>query len=441
MGEGGQPGANGNNPYQNCDYLGNVLIIQEDNGYEEQPDDNKNGGKISLDFLPMVEEVYEIGLLDVDFPVSITVVYINDKGQMQEKPPVSVPLRGNNSLQTVILNVKNVVQLRFNLEHSAAITSIAFCYLPPESSPTPASVPSSPAPSASPSKSPSESPSSAPVDSVPTPATTDTPRTAVPATTDAPPTAVPATTDAPPTPTTPMISGKCDALTVNFDKDTNGMSLAAGLYMENEWAAYGLHLSAAGGVGSKPRLFDMTSPGTAELGDPDLGAPNKRCPGGGLGVGEGGEPNDVEGANCNPLGNALIIQERNQRPEIPDDNVNGGLIRFDFKTRAEYIFDIGLLDIDYKMTIKVVFKNDSGNLKTKFLSVPILGDNSYQNFPVNAANVRMLVVETTQSAAVTHITYCPGKVDGTPTVAPTKIPATSAPTSLPPPSSRGVEPT
>jgi hypothetical protein len=30
MGNGGAPGPNGNNPYQNCNYLGNVLVIQED---------------------------------------------------------------------------------------------------------------------------------------------------------------------------------------------------------------------------------------------------------------------------------------------------------------------------------------------------------------------------------------------------------------------------
>ena len=97
-----------------------MLIIQEDNGYEEQPDDNQDGGVVTMDFSPMVDEVYEIGLLDVDYPVSIVIVYMNDEGKVKEKEPIAMPVRGNNSLQKVILNAKNVVQLRLNLRHSGA---------------------------------------------------------------------------------------------------------------------------------------------------------------------------------------------------------------------------------------------------------------------------------------------------------------------------------
>jgi hypothetical protein len=86
---------------------------------------------------------------------------------------------------------------------------------------------------------------------------------------------------------------------------------AAGLSVENEWNEFGFRLSANGGVGKKPHLFDTANPGTEQL-----GSPNERCDGGGPGIGEGGEPATL-GANCNPLGTVVIIQERNKRLDIP----------------------------------------------------------------------------------------------------------------------------
>lgn len=53
-------------------------------------------------------------------------------------------------------------------------------------------------------------------------------------------------------------------------------------------------------------MFDMTNPVEGKCGDLDLGAPNERC--GGPGIGEDGEP-DGKGPNCLPLGNVLIVQE------------------------------------------------------------------------------------------------------------------------------------
>ena len=45
--------------------------------------------------------------------------------------------------------------------------------------------------------------------------------------------------------------------------------------------------------------------------------PNVKCPGGGVGIGAGGEPGHP-GENCAPLGNILIIQESDKR--WADDN-------------------------------------------------------------------------------------------------------------------------
>jgi hypothetical protein len=41
------------------------------------------------------------------------------------------------------------------------------------------------------------------------------------------------------------------------------------------------------------------------------------------------------GANCDPLGNVLIIQEPGS--DCPDDNVDGGMIVFDFFETAAFV--------------------------------------------------------------------------------------------------------
>lgn len=118
----------------------------------------------------------------------------------------------------------------------------------------------------------------------------------------------------------PTSGGSCKSVTLNFDKDDDENYLPPGAYIgDNEYTKYGLTMTASGGLGTLPRLFDTANPGGQDgFGDKDLGAPNRHCTPSGPGKGEGGEPDEV-GANCNPLGNVLIVQEPNDHPEIPDD--------------------------------------------------------------------------------------------------------------------------
>ena len=159
-----------------------------------------------------------------------------------------------------------------------------------------------------------------PTNAPPTPVPpTNVPPTPVPPT-PTPPTPVPPT-NAPPTPVPPTQTPPAtappttDTVRVDFSEDSNGNALPPGAYIgQNEYAAFGLTISASGGLGTLPRLFDTANPGGKDgYGDPDLGAPNERCNGGGPGWGEGGEP-DGAGPNCNPLGNVLIVQEPNDHP-------------------------------------------------------------------------------------------------------------------------------
>jgi hypothetical protein len=98
--------------------------------------------------------------------------------------------------------------------------------------------------------------------------------------------------------------------------DLDFSSLVKGEYVDPQFAALGLTLSASGGEDTRPRVFDTSDPVDGTCGDPDLGSPNMRCENPGPGTGEEGEP-DGKGPNCNPLGNVLIVQEPGE--ECPDE--------------------------------------------------------------------------------------------------------------------------
>ena len=160
------------------------------------------------------------------------------------------------------------------------------------------------------------------------------------------------------------------------------------------------------GYGNRPRVFDTSNPGKDNsIGDPDLGAPNNKCNPPGPGVGDGGKPGQ-EWQNCEPLGNVLIVQERNNRMDIPDDNRDGGAIVFDFDPPAKYVSKIGLLDVDYETKIIVLFSNDSGVSDTREFNVPLRGDNSHQIVSINIPNVEQLTLVMERSAAVSSISFC-----------------------------------
>jgi hypothetical protein len=178
---------------------------------------------------------------------------------------------------------------------------------------------------------------------------------------------------------TPAVETTCDKVTVDFDALPDGTTLPGGLYVHKEWFdAYGLTLWASGGLKNYPRLFNTSDVGSNGNGDPDLGAPNKRCSPPGPGEGEGGEP-DMPGANCEPQGNVLIVQEDNGSPARPDDSGRGGTITFTFSPLARSVVDIGLMDIDEPgTTIDVTYVDASGLERTSSFNVTGLGANPYK---------------------------------------------------------------
>lgn len=196
-------------------------------------------------------------------------------------------------------------------------------------------------------------------------------------------------------------------MTVDFNTDTNGNNIEKGRFVEDEWIKLGMTLFAEGGEGTLPRIFDSSNPGgetPGACGDADLGSPNKECPGGGPGEGEGGEPGQP-GENCDPRGNVLIVQEPGE--SCPDDNVDGGIITLDFPyPNGQYVKEIALLDIDYGARIIVVTETSSGFAERE-IAVELLGDNSFQFVDIDEANVKWIKVMLTRSGGVTQITFCP----------------------------------
>jgi hypothetical protein len=276
------------------------------------------------------------------------------------------------------------------------------------------------APTPPPTPPPSKKPTRAPTPPLPTPPQTPPP-TKKPTRPPTPPlTAGPTKSPTPPPTPKPTIASTpaptkspevCDSVTVDFDKAADGTLIKRGYYVRDQWKSLGLTLLAEGGLskskGNMPRIFDTNNPGTENAGDPDLGAPNERCTPAGPGTGKGGGPGN-KGVNCAPQGNALIVQEVNNRPDVPDDAADGGTIPLDFPDAGgKFVSEIGLLDIDEPTSVVVIYENEVGAHIEKVIAVPILGDNSFQVVKIDTERVRWIKVMMEKSGAVTYIKFCP----------------------------------
>ena len=191
--------------------------------------------------------------------------------------------------------------------------------------------------------------------------------------------------------------------------------------------------------GGKAMVFDTTRPidafgcGSASdgHGDPDLGAPNRQCPGGGPGKGkpvknsegvtlyESGGP-DSPHPNCNHIGNVLVIQESNKN--CPDDSGAGGTIAFEFAAGVDFEF-AGLLDTDEKNTPEITLTDTNGN-DYPVITVEATGDNGYTAEYADLANVKKISILYHGSGSIAALGYrvCP---TSTPTAEPSTTPSQS----------------
>lgn len=153
-------------------------------------------------------------------------------------------------------------------------------------------------------------------------------------------------------------------------------------------------------------IFDTSNPGTF---DPDLGAPNQACPGGGPGEGVGGEPGGL-GPNCKPLGNALIIPtEVPPAPGGPNDDRAGGVITLTFN-RPVKVNMLQLLDIE-ENGLDILMRDPSGTQIGQIFQPEGLGNNSYEEFVVNIPNVQSIVFMLPGSGAIAGLDVTPWPAD------------------------------
>lgn len=190
--------------------------------------------------------------------------------------------------------------------------------------------------------------------------------------------------------------------TIDFETDALGNPLVKGQVIDNEFAGWGITVSATanpGGTGPA-MIFDSAAPSG---GDDDLGTPNQSF--GGPGVGAGGAAG-MPGENSVARGKILIISEDGSSSN-PDDTGNGGVIKFTF-TQPLRVDQVQILDTDNDEaggTIKAYNATSGGTLLAS-ADVLGLGDNSFQIVPVNATGVRRLEVTFPSSGAVPAITFC-----------------------------------
>jgi len=149
-------------------------------------------------------------------------------------------------------------------------------------------------------------------------------------------------------------------------------------------------------------IYDTTQQGE----EFDLGSPNEKC--GGSGVGAGGEPNGA-GPNCNPdgKGNVLIIQESDKLE--PDNNAQGGIMAFSFDCPVYKMRSIGLMDVEAgEQAFFEIFKEGGGGAPT-IQKIQGKGGNSIQKEKFDGIkNVNQVKLVASNSFGVRSICFCPG---------------------------------
>ncbi|MEP0991294.1 MAG: cadherin-like domain-containing protein [Tateyamaria sp.] len=154
--------------------------------------------------------------------------------------------------------------------------------------------------------------------------------------------------------------------------------LARGTVVDSEFSADGVTISAIGGS-NQAMIFDTANP---TGGDNDLATSN--------------------------LGNVLIISEDGDSND-PDDEANGGILRFEFDT-ASTVNSLTFLDIEESAW--VTFYDTDGNL-IKTVDVHGVGNNGQRNVDFDVDNVGSFEVLLGGSGAIDNLSFTPAvELDG-----------------------------
>jgi hypothetical protein len=341
-GPGGLPTA----AFPNCSPQDNLLIIQDPRKpiRNHGANDSPFGGCIWFEFESPIDLI-DMGIMDLEETATITMVTVGGGGA---GPFTSPPGVGDNGFwpmsvtyPTVSYQAVGVTKMKICLKGSGGISYLNYHDCKPN--------PTTSAPTKSPVASPTPPPTSAPTLS-PTDAPTQYP------------------TSVAPTPSPPS----CEVVDCNFSTLWVGTSLKNSTQAARLRDTCHMTVKATNTINNNDvNIFDSTNiKGTKSKHDPDLGAPNSRCPGGGPGRGNGGWPN-APFPNCDPQGNLMIIQNENKPASNPNDSAYGGCLNFEF-TETVSMIDLVLLDIDDGDAATVTF---NGNTSPDITSPLNIGDN------------------------------------------------------------------
>lgn len=183
-----------------------------------------------------------------------------------------------------------------------------------------------------------------------------------------------------------QLGGECiTPIILDFDEDATGSILSAGAILTDQFADWGITISAEAKNGDPMSaiVFDSENP-TGE--DWDLETP---------GDGPG---------NDEAMGNVLIIAENlddenaDGLVDDPDDNASGGRLILDFDAPT-IVYSIALLDIDSNEDVTVELDGDE-------YVVPALGDNSLQTLEFEERTATQIVVNLDHSGAIDNLELC-----------------------------------
>jgi hypothetical protein len=198
-------------------------------------------------------------------------------------------------------------------------------------------------------------------------------------------------------------SVNCNKVNIDFNSLANDIPLQGGRYISTEYLRdYGVKLTASGGLNDLPRLFNTSLVGSVA----SLGSPNQECSPSGPGEGKSGAPGQP-GENCEPQGNILIIQNKNDDGELPDPNAAGGVISVELSSRVIFTFGIRLMNIvGNGTTVKIAYVNAAGIKIPKTIAVVGLGENSIETVPVFKSGVFRIAVNLSGPGAIAEIGLC-----------------------------------
>jgi len=184
-----------------------------------------------------------------------------------------------------------------------------------------------------------------------------------------------------------LAGASVNAASINMDFNTDALnqSIQAGQIIDDEFASFGITISGDSNNRHRPDkviAFDSANP---TGGDPDLATPGY------------GLNNNVA------LGMLLILAERDTDQnndgfvDNPDDDAGGGYIQFAFDSPQQASGSVDMLDIEeHGSRIDLLL---AGNIVNS-LSIPGLGDNSFQTISFGLASFDTLRVSLSGSGAI-----------------------------------------